>query len=115
MKRLLLVMMLAALVLALPVAAQEPTTISLWRHTSDTQAELDESIRQIEAFNDSQDEYEVVFEQLPQESYTDSVTAASLAGTLPCVLDFDGPTVPNFAWAGHIQPIDDYLSDELRE
>jgi multiple sugar transport system substrate-binding protein len=28
---------------------------------------------------------------------------------LPCVLDLDQPTVPNFAWAGHIRPLEGAL------
>lgn len=109
----ILAAMLLLVALPITVSAQDATVITLWRHTSDGQAELDTSIAQVEAFNASQDEWEVVLEQLPQESYTESVTAAAGTGTLPCVLDFDGPTVPNFAWAGHIQPIEDYLTDEM--
>jgi multiple sugar transport system substrate-binding protein len=100
-------------VLVAPTLAQDATEITLWRHTSDNQVELDANFAAIEDFNASQDQWEIVAEQLPQESYTESVTAASLSGTLPCLLDFDGPTVPNFAWAGHIVPIEDYLTDEL--
>jgi len=113
MKRVSLFITLALVIMAfvLPTAAQE--TITMWRHTSDLQAELDAVAAQIDDFNASQDAYEVVWEQLPQESYTESVTAASLAGELPCILDFDGPTVPNFAWAGHIIPLDDFISEEL--
>jgi multiple sugar transport system substrate-binding protein len=33
------------------------------------------------------------------------VAAASVAGSLPCIIDLDGPTVPNFAWSGYIQPL----------
>ena len=114
MKKAPFLLLVLALIFALPASAQDgPTVITLWRHTSDTQLELDESFRQIEAFNAAQGDWEIVFEQLPQQSYTDSVTAASLSGNLPCILDLDGPTVPNFAWAGHIQPIGDYLSEDL--
>ena len=113
MKRLTLLLVFALLcgVFAFPTAAQEE--ITMWRHTSDLQHELDAVAAIVDDFNAMQDEYMVSWEQLPQESYTESITAASLAGELPCVLDFDGPTVPNFAWAGHIQPIDPYLTEEL--
>ena len=96
------VFMLALLVV--PASAQGPTELRLWRHTPDRQAEADAFDAQVAAFNDSQSDYHVTLEALPQGTYTDSVSAASLAGDLPCVLDFDGPTVPNFAWAGHIRP-----------
>lgn len=112
---LLIVLAMTLVLFVVPAMAQDDdaTTVTLWRHTSDSQLELDESLAQIDAFNESQSEWRVVVEQLPQESYTESITAASLAGTLPCVLDFDGPTVPNFAWAGHIQPLDDYVTDDM--
>lgn len=114
---LLIVLAMTLVLFVVPAMAQDDdaTEITLWRHTSDSQRELDESLAQVDAFNESQSDWRVVVEQLPQESYTESITAASLAGTLPCVLDFDGPTVPNFAWAGHIQPLDDYVTDDLLE
>ncbi len=116
MKTLFRVLVLGLLMaLVLPAAAQDgPTEITLWRHTSDLQAEIDAFSAQVDGFNQSQSDYVVNWEELPQESYTDSITAASLAGELPCVLDFDGPTVPNFAWAGHITSLDSYLTDDLK-
>jgi multiple sugar transport system substrate-binding protein len=105
--------LVALVLLVVPVSAQDPVEINLWRHTSDLQAELDAFTAIVDDFNASQSDYHVTWEQLPQASYTDSVTAASLAGELPCVLDFDGPTVPNFAWAGHLASLDDYITDEM--
>ena len=54
-------------------------------------------------FNAENDQYNVVIESFPQASYNDSVAAASVAGSLPCIIDLDAPTVPNFAWSGYIQ------------
>ncbi len=93
-------------------AALAQTTLTLWRHETGDE-EMNENLAQIEAFNASQDEWEIVRETLPQGSYTESVTAAALAGELPCIFDMDQPTVPNFAWAGHVAPLDDYLSEEM--
>ena len=84
-----IVLLLAIIAMALPASAQGPTQIRLWRHTPDLQAELDASRANIAAFNASQSDYEVVLEELPQQSYTDSVTAAALAGDLPCIMDMD--------------------------
>ena len=109
-----LVLLLAIVITALPAGAQNsPTQITLWRHTSDLQAELDANRAAIEAFNASQSDWEVTWEELPQESYTDSVTAAAVAGELPCIMDMDGPTIPNFAWSGNVIPLDDYMSADL--
>jgi multiple sugar transport system substrate-binding protein len=113
-KKLALSLVLAlCLVVPSAMAQDDPVEITLWRHTSDLMPELEANRAAIEAFNASQGEYVIVWEELPQESYTDSITAASLAGELPCVLDFDGPTVPNFAWAGHVMPLTDYIGDDL--
>jgi multiple sugar transport system substrate-binding protein len=44
-------------------------------------------------------------ESFPQNSYNESVTAGALAGNLPCILDVDGPIMPNWAWSGYMQPL----------
>jgi multiple sugar transport system substrate-binding protein len=52
---------------------------------------------------------------LPEGSYNDQVNAAALAGDLPCLLDFDGPFLYNYAWSGYLKPIDEYVSAELKD
>jgi multiple sugar transport system substrate-binding protein len=49
---------------------------------------------------------------MPQLTYTESITAASMAGQLPCVIAIDQPTVPNFAWAGHVRALEGLLPRE---
>ena len=110
-----LLLVLAILLAALPSFAQGPTQIPIWRHTSDLETEIELFTSWVEGFNASQDEWEIVWEELPQESYEDSINAAVLAGTLPCAFDADGPFIPNYAWAGYVIPLDDFISDELRE
>ena len=62
-----LVLLLAIVITALPAGAQNsPTQITLWRHTSDLQAELDANRSAIEAFNASQSDWEVTWEELPK-------------------------------------------------
>lgn len=38
-----------------------------------------------------------------------------MAGKLPCLLDFDGPNVYNYAWSGYLRPLDSYVSDEMKK
>ena len=38
-------------------------------------------------------------------AYNDAVGAAALAEELPDILDVDGPVMPNWAWAGYMQPL----------
>ncbi|MCB1330994.1 MAG: extracellular solute-binding protein, partial [Maritimibacter sp.] len=52
-----------------------------------------------------QGDYAVSIESFPQDSYNGSIVAAALAGNLPCILDVDGPIMPNWAWSGYMQPL----------
>ncbi len=92
----------------------EPTVIDVWFHSG--KGEEREALNaQVEEFNSSRTDVQVNAIQLPEGSYTEQVNAAALANDLPCLLDFDGPFLYNFAWSGYLQPIDRYVSDELRE
>ena len=82
------------------------TTIELWTHNGGNDAELAINEQVIDDFNTSQDEYAVELQSFPQDAYNDSITAAAAAKKLPCLLDVDGPNVPNWAWAGYLEPLD---------
>ncbi|MFP5336201.1 MAG: extracellular solute-binding protein [Actinomycetes bacterium] len=77
----------------------------MWTHSAGNPAELEVYEQIIADFNASQDDYEVVMESFPQGAYNDAIVAAAAADDLPCLLDMDGPIVPNWAWAGYIQPL----------
>lgn len=96
--------------------AEQPTTapstsggekvgLGLWTHSAGNPDELAVIQQWVDSYNSSQDQYEITIESFPQASYNDSVAAASVAGSLPCIIDLDAPTVPNFAWSGYIQPL----------
>lgn len=89
------------------------TQLTMWTHSAGNPAELEVYERIISDFNESQDEYEVVHESFPQGAYNDAVVAAAASGDLPCLLDLDGPIMPNWAWAGYLQPLD--LPKELTD
>lgn len=88
-----------------PTSADGKSTIQMWTHSAGNPAEIEVYDQIIADFNASQDKYTVVREDFPQASYNDSVQGAATSGTLPCLLDMDGPIVANWAWAGYIQPI----------
>jgi multiple sugar transport system substrate-binding protein len=67
----------------------------------------------IAEFNASQSEYVVEAEYFPQRAYNDAIVAAATAGDLPCLIDMDGPVMPNWAWAEAIVPLD--LPTELTD
>ena len=86
-------------------AAGEKATLDMWYHGAGNPEEREVILRIIDDFNASQEQYEVVIEEFPQESYNESIVAAALAGDLPDIIDVDGPIMPNWAWAGYMQPL----------
>lgn len=95
-----------------------PEELSLWFHGG-TADETEAMRAQIDRFNSSQDEYRVVMTEIPGgavagSGYNDAVNAAAVAGDLPDILDLDGPNLYNYAWAGYLLPMDDFVSSELR-
>lgn len=78
----------------------------LWSHNAGSPLEIAVTEEIIKAFNDSHDDLKAALEPFPQDVYNDSVNAAALSGDLPDLLTVDGPNVPNWAWAGHLQPLD---------
>jgi len=105
MKKHCMAALLAAL--ALPVSAA-PVEIRMWRHDTGD-AEMVAGRAAVARFNAGQDKWKVVVESMPQATYTGAITAASLVNQLPCVIAIDQPTVPNFAWAGHVRALDGLL------
>ena len=87
-------------------------TIKLWTHNAGNETELGAIEAIVNDFNASQTAYQVQVQAFPQDSYNQSVTAAAASKTLPCILDIDGPNVPNWAWAGYLAPLDG-LDDTL--
>lgn len=95
----------SAAILAWASAAQAQTTLTMWDHGAGNEVEA-KIINQIIAdFNASQSDWKVELQMFPQAAYNDSVTAGALAGNLPDILDVDGPNMPNWAWAGYMQPL----------
>jgi len=69
---------------------------------------------QVTAFNEMQGDVVVNAVLLPEGSYNDQVNAAALAEDLPCLLDFDGPFLYNYAWSGYLRPLDDLIADDVK-
>ncbi len=91
-------------------------TLTMWTHNAGNKAELAAIQQIVTDYNASQTKYKVDVQAFPQDSYNQSVVAAAAAKKLPCILDIDGPNVPNWAWAGYLAPLlgmDDTLSKFL--
>ncbi|MCM6763558.1 extracellular solute-binding protein [Rathayibacter sp. ZW T2_19] len=80
--------------------------ITLWTHNAGNDAELDAIQSIVDDYNASQDATTVKVQAFPQDSYNDSVVAAAASGKLPCIVDIDGPNVPNWAWAEYLAPLE---------
>lgn len=96
-----------------PSEGDDASQITVWSHAGGGKEELAVVQGIVDDYNASQDEVTVVLESFPQSSYNDAVVAAAASGDLPCVVDMDGPIVPNWAWADYIQPLD--LPTELTD
>jgi multiple sugar transport system substrate-binding protein len=89
----------------LGTSAMAQTELTMWYHGAGNSVEADIINQIISDFNASQTDWSVTIESFPQIAYNDSVVAAALAGNLPDILDVDGPVMPNWAWAGYMQPL----------
>jgi multiple sugar transport system substrate-binding protein len=95
----------SAAILSWASVAQATETLTMWYHGAGNEVES-KIINQIIAdFNGSQSDWKVELQSFPQAAYNDSVQAGALAGNLPDILDVDGPNMPNWAWAGYMQPL----------
>jgi len=93
----------------------DPGAVTMFAHEG---AEADAYKAAVEDFNNGPGqelEIEVDLTMIPEGQYTDQVNSAAASGDLPAVLDFDGPNMANLAWSGHLVPIEDCISDELRD
>lgn len=80
--------------------------LTMWTHNAGNKNELAAITSIVDDYNASQTKYKVKIQAFPQDSYNQSVVAAAASKKLPCVLDIDGPNVPNWAWAGYLAPLD---------
>ncbi len=67
----------------------------MWYHGAGNDNEMKLVNEMLDEFNASQSDWKVVITAFPQGAYNDSVVAAALAGTLPDIIDIDGPILPN--------------------
>ncbi|MGC9384306.1 MAG: ABC transporter substrate-binding protein [Kosmotogaceae bacterium] len=94
--------------------AADPVEITLWFHSGRGE-ERDVLNDQVKRFNEMQDEVLIKAVQLPEGSYNDQVNSAALAGDLPDILDLDGPFIANYAWAGYLMPLEDFVPEDMKE
>jgi multiple sugar transport system substrate-binding protein len=79
--------------------------IKVWHHGGTADGEREMIAKQIDAWNKANPSTPAELVLLPQGSYNEQVQAAALAGTLPDLLDFDGPNYANYVWSGYLEPL----------
>lgn len=93
----------------------EGTTVTVFAHEG---AEAGAYTDALERFNDTRGAelgVSVDLTLIPEGQYTDQIKSAAAAGDVPDVVDFDGPTMANFAWARALKPMGDCVPDDLRD
>ncbi len=88
--------------------------ISVWTHTLPGSVEGGVLMTAVNEFEQAQGDYKIELVPIAPEIYADRVTGSAESGSLPCVLEFDGPYLYNFAWPGYLQPIDQFVSAEMK-
>ena len=113
--RAMLVAMTAAMMALGQPAGAAPTKriIAVWFNAGVGNA-LKAMELNIKDFHKAQDTYEVEMTLVPEGAYTDRILAAGETGDLPDLLFFDGPMVAYLAWLGYLQPIDRFVSKEMK-
>ena len=89
--------------------------INVWTHEAANTPAFAALQAGADAFNRAQRTHRVNIVPSIYRYYDDRVQSAAATGTLPCVLDIDGPFVPVFAWRGYLQSIDKFVSKALLE
>jgi len=100
-----------------PPGGSQPTqqkVITVLTHMGPGNAERDAFDLAVKAFEQRQSNYKIELVPVQFQVYAERVTSSALAGSLPCVVEFDGPFLYNFAWQGFLQPIDRFVSPALK-
>jgi multiple sugar transport system substrate-binding protein len=83
-----------------------PKEITMWTHNAGNPDELKAVQGVVDSYNKSSSaKAQIKVQAFPQDSYNDSVVSAAASGKLPCIVDIDGPNVPNWAWAKYLEPL----------
>jgi len=96
------------------VAVATPKTITVWTRSTFNTNEEGALKAAVAAFNQSQRSYKAELFASNYRNYADWVQGVAVTGTLPCLLEVDGPFVADFAWPGYLQPLDRFVSPALR-
>jgi len=98
---------------ATQVPPQSPKNISVWILDDLGSTEADITRKSAEIFNRNQHAYKIELTPLVRSDYDSWIHGEAIAGTLPCLLQFDGTLLASFAWPEYLQPIDQFVPPAL--
>ncbi|HFD40826.1 MAG TPA: extracellular solute-binding protein [Anaerolineae bacterium] len=112
--------LIVIIVLGLPGCSDDAATperpdvihLQAWAHAGQA-AERRVIQAQVARFNERTPDVDIKLTLIPERSYNAQVQAAAIAGDLPELLELDGPYLYNYAWQGHLQPLDGLLPGDL--
>ncbi len=91
------------------------SNVTVWMHEGSEYTELDAAMQAFNSGRGAELGVQVTVVAIPEGGYTDAIKAAAAANDLPDVIEFDGPTMANFAWAGSILAMEECISDDVRD
>jgi len=94
-------------------AGAPPKIISVWTHAAPGYPDFAVLQESVERFNRQQHAYRAELTSSLRRDYESWVLREAASGTLPCVLEFDGPFLAEFAWPQYLQPIDRFVSPAM--
>lgn len=94
-------------------AAGEVSIVQVWTHESANTPAFTVLQQAAAEFNRRHGSHQVNVVPSIYRYYEERVQSAAATGTLPCVLEIDGPFVHAFAWRGYLQSIDKLVTKEL--
>ena len=101
--------LLGSLALHAPATAQQPRLITAWTHEDANSPNMQVLQSAAERFNRQQRGYQVRIVSSARRIYENWIHSEAATGSLPCLLEFDGPYLPAFAWPGYLQAIDRFV------
>jgi multiple sugar transport system substrate-binding protein len=86
-----------------------PTVVTAWTHSDPLTAEFELVKQASDAVNRRKHTYRIEFVSSLRRDYANWVHREAANGSLPCLLDFDGTFLAEFAWPQYFQPIDRFV------
>ena len=96
-------------------AVASPTTITVGTRSAFHDDEAPVVAAAAAAFNRAQHAYKIELYNSNYKNHQDWVQSVAMTGTLPCMIEIDGPFVAVFAWPGYLRSLEKFVPREMRD